>query len=97
MIEEDDLAEAIKTAGDHLGHYHMGSNNRRRLRDRDPLPWKDVCQALKDINYDRCVASLNRWLRTGGTVALGGGNVWREMLPQGADDKMLDDILDPSL
>ena len=95
MIEEDDLAEAIKTAGDHLGHYHMGSNNRRPPRPGF-LPWKDVCQALKDINYDRCV-SYEPLVRTGGTVALGGGNVWREMLPQGADDKMLDDILIESL
>lgn len=95
MIEEDDLAEAIKTAGDHLGHYHMGSNNRRPPRPGF-LPWKDVCQALKDINYDRCV-SFEPLVRTGGTVALGGGNVWREMLPQGADDKMLDDILIESL
>ena len=28
MMEEDDLPQAIITAGDKLGHYHVGSNNR---------------------------------------------------------------------
>lgn len=95
MIEEDDLAQAIRTAGDKLGHYHMGSNNRRPPRPGF-LPWKDVCQALKDINYDRCI-SFEPLVRTGGTVAMDGGSVWREMLPPNADDKMLDDMLIESL
>ena len=28
MIEEDDLAEAVRTAGNKLGHYHMVINAR---------------------------------------------------------------------
>ena len=32
-------------------------------------------------------------MRTGGSVALEGGNVWRPMLPADADDKMLDDMI----
>ena len=92
MIEEDDLAEAIRKVGkDKLGHYHMGSNNRRPPRPGF-LPWKDICGALKEIGYDRCV-SFEPLVRTGGSVALEGGNVWRPMLPPDADDKMLDDMI----
>ena len=96
MIEEDDLAEAIRTVGkERLGHYHMGSNNRRPPRECF-LPWQEVCDALTGIGYDRCI-SFEPLVRTGGTVALGGGNVWRPMLPPDADDELLDRILMDSL
>ena len=36
-------------------------------------------------------------VRTGGSVALEGGNVWRNMLPADADDKYLDDLIKESL
>ena len=96
MIEEDDLAEAIRIVGkDRLGHYHMGSNNRRPPRECF-LPWQDVCDALKEIGYDRCI-SFEPLVRTGGTVALGGGNVWRPMLPENIDDEGLYKLIIESL
>lgn len=89
MIEEDDLAEAIRKVGKaRLGHYHMGSNNRRPPRPGF-LPWQDIVNALKDIGYDRCV-SFEPLVRTGGTVALEGGNVWRPMLADNDDEAALD-------
>lgn len=89
MIEEDDLAEAIRKVGKaRLGHYHMGSNNRRPPRPGF-LPWQDIVNALKDIGYDRCV-SFEPLVRTGGTVALEGGNVWRPMLADNDDEVALD-------
>lgn len=89
MIEEDDLAGAIRAVGkDRLGHYHMGSNNRRPPRPGF-LPWQDVVNALKDIGYDRCI-SFEPLVRTGGTVALEGGNVWRPMLADNDDEEALD-------
>lgn len=89
MIEEDDLAEAIRKVGKaRLGHYHMGSNNRRPPRPGF-LPWQDIVNALKDIGYDRCV-SFEPLVRTGGTVALEGGNVWRPMLAGNDDEAALD-------
>ena len=88
-IEEDDLAEAIRKVGKaRLGHYHMGSNNRRPPRPGF-LPWQDIVNALKDIGYDRCV-SFEPLVRTGGTVALEGGNVWRPMLADNDDEAALD-------
>ena len=95
MIEEDDLAKAIHIAGDNLGHYHMGSNNRKPPRPGF-LPWEDVVKALKSINYNKCI-SFEPLVRTGGTVALNGGNVWRNMLPENVDETMLDDIIIESL
>jgi len=95
MIEEDDLCEAIRIAGDKLGHYHMGSNNRRPPCPGF-LPWQGVCDTLTEIGYNRCI-SFEPLVRTGGTVALGGGNVWRPMLPENVDDRMLDEGIMASL
>ena len=95
MIEEDDLAGAIRTAGDKLGHYHMGTNN-RRLPGPCFLPWDDVVRALGEVGYDK-VISFEPLVRSGGTVALDGGHVWREMLPADADDAELDRIAAQSL
>ena len=66
----------------------MGSNNRRPPRPGF-LPWQDIVNALKDIGYDRCV-SFEPLVRTGGTVALEGGNVWRPMLEDNDDEAALD-------
>ena len=95
MIEEDDLCQAIRIAGSKLGHYHMGTNNRRPPAPC-LLPWQDICNTLQEIGYDRCI-SFEPLVHTGGTVALEGGNVWRPMLPDNADDAMLDQMITESL
>jgi len=41
-IEEDDFADAIKTAGDHLGHFHVGENNRKLPREGGNMPWPEI-------------------------------------------------------
>lgn len=51
-IEEDSLGEAIVKAGDHLGMFHIGENN-RRPPGRGHIPWDEVVSALKRIDYDR--------------------------------------------
>ena len=95
MLEEDDLADAVRVAGDRLAHYHVGSNNRKLPRPGFQ-PWAEVAQAMREIGYDQCI-SIEPLVHTGGTVALSGGNVWREMLPAGWDDTMLDRMLADSL
>lgn len=95
MLEEDDLAEAVRTAGDRLGHYHVGSNNRKLPRPSFQ-PWEEIAAAMKETGYNKSI-SIEPLVHTGGTVALSGGNVWREMLPAGWDDAMLDDMLRESL
>lgn len=95
MIEEDDLCEAIRIAGNKLGHYHMGTNNRKPPAPCI-LPWQDICDTLGEIGYDRCI-SFEPLVHTGGTVALEGGNVWRPMLPADMDDAKLDAMITESL
>lgn len=95
MLEEDDLADAVRTAGPRLAHYHMGTNN-RRLPGPCFLPWQEVADALTQIGYDKAV-SFEPLVRSGGTVALDGGHVWREMLPAGATDDDLDRMAIESL
>jgi D-psicose/D-tagatose/L-ribulose 3-epimerase len=51
-IEEDSFGEAIVKAGDHLGLFHIGENN-RRPPGRGHIPWDEVVSALKKIGYDR--------------------------------------------
>lgn len=80
-IEEDSLTEAIKLAGDKLGHFHVGENN-RRPPGVGFLPWQEIFQALKDIHYQKAIV-MEPFIQMGGTI---GSNisVYREIMP-GAD------------
>ena len=86
IIEEDSIEEAIKLAGNKLGHFHCGTNNRK-----PPQPglmnWEQVANGLRAIGYDGIV-TLEPLVRTGGTVATD-SKVWRDMT-DGADDAKMD-------
>ena len=49
-IEEDSLHDAIVKAGDKLGLFHIGENN-RRPPGKGHIPWDEVVGALKEIDY----------------------------------------------
>lgn len=49
-IEESSMAEAVHTAGERLGHLHIGENN-RLPPGRGPLPWDELASALRQIDY----------------------------------------------
>jgi len=49
-IEEDSFRDAIVRAGDKLGLFHIGENN-RRPPGRGHIPWDEVVGALKQIDY----------------------------------------------
>lgn len=49
-IEEDSLSQAIRTAGNKIGHIHIGECN-RKVPGRGHMPWDDMFQALKEVNY----------------------------------------------
>jgi D-psicose/D-tagatose/L-ribulose 3-epimerase len=49
-IEEDHIGEAIVKAGDKLGLFHIGENN-RRPPGCGHIPWDEVVSALKQIDY----------------------------------------------
>lgn len=85
-IEEDNMVEAILLAGDKLGHFHVGENN-RRLPGKGGFPWYEIGMALRAIGYQGNVV-MEPFVRNGGTV----GNdikIWRD-LSQGASLAQLD-------
>ena len=50
-IEEDSLGDAIRGAGDHLGMFHIGENN-RRPPGRGHIPWDEVVRALIESGFE---------------------------------------------
>jgi D-psicose/D-tagatose/L-ribulose 3-epimerase len=49
-IEEKSLGDAIRATGPRLGHVHTCEND-RGWPGSGHVPWNDVAQALKDIDY----------------------------------------------
>jgi D-psicose/D-tagatose/L-ribulose 3-epimerase len=92
-IEENSFAEAIRTAGPLLGHFHTGENN-RRVPGKGLLPWHEIGGALKEIGYDRAVV-MEPFVRMGGQVG-SDIKVWRD-LSEGADEAALDEAARQSL
>ena len=85
-IEEDDMVEAILLAGDKLGHFHVGENN-RRLPGKGGMPWYQIGSALRAIGYDKNIV-MEPFVKSGGGVG-SDIKVWRD-LSKGADMQRLD-------
>lgn len=49
-IEEDNIGEAIRRAGPHLGHLHCVENN-RKIPGEGHIPWQEVRAAVEEIGY----------------------------------------------
>lgn len=65
-IEENFIGEAIEKAGDKLGHFHIGENN-RMPPGYGHIPWTEVGNALRRINYQKFVV-MEPFLMPGGEV-----------------------------
>ena len=65
-IEEDFFGEAILKAGDRLGHFHIGENN-RMPPGYGRIPWTEIGAALRKINYQGYVV-MEPFLMPGGEV-----------------------------
>jgi D-psicose/D-tagatose/L-ribulose 3-epimerase len=65
-IEEDFMGEAILTAGDKLGHFHIGENN-RMPPGYGHIPWTEIGAALRKIDYQGYVV-MEPFLMPGGEV-----------------------------
>ena len=65
-IEEESLRESILTAGDKLGHFHLGEPN-RRPPGVGRIPWPEVFGALHEINYQGAVV-MEPFVVPGGEV-----------------------------
>lgn len=85
-IEEDDMVEAILLAGDKLGHFHVGENN-RRLPGKGGMPWYQIGSALRAIGYDKNVV-MEPFVKSGGGVGRD-IKIWRD-LSKGASPEVLD-------
>lgn len=65
-IEEDFFNQAILGAGERLGHFHIGENN-RMPPGYGHIPWTEIGAALRTINYQGFV-TMEPFLRPGGEV-----------------------------
>jgi len=65
-IEEDSFGQAILRAGDNLGHFHIGENN-RMPPGYGHIPWTEIGAALRKINYQGYV-TMEPFLMPGGEV-----------------------------
>lgn len=65
-IEESSMAKAVRTAGRHLGHLHIGENN-RLAPGRGPIPWPELASALREIDYGGYVV-MEPFVTPGGEV-----------------------------
>lgn len=92
-IEENNIADAIRYTGNHLGHLHIGEAN-RKVPGKGSMPWKEIGQALKDIHYDGYVV-MEPFVKTGGQVGQD-IKVWRD-LSENATEEQLDRELAKSL
>ena len=50
-IEEKDSGDAIRRAGDRLGHLHACGSD-RGTPGKDHIDWKSIVAALKEVGYD---------------------------------------------
>ena len=86
-IEEDSMIEAILLAGDKLGHFHVGENN-RRVPGKGGFPWYEIGLALRAIGYQKNVV-MEPFVMSGGGVG-SDIKVWRD-LSNGATTEQLDE------
>ena len=92
-IEEISIGKAIRTAGKYLGHFHTGETN-RTLPGTGRIPWMEVAEALKEIDYQGALV-MEPFMKMGGTVG-SDIKVWRD-LSGGVSDKQLDETVKQSL
>lgn len=85
-MEEDDFAEAIRTAGSLLGHVHVGENNRRVPGQGHMIPWKAIGQALHEVDYQGLVV-MEPFVIHGGRVGQD-IRIWRDLLTDTSDEKL---------
>lgn len=65
-IEEDFVADAVRKAGDKLGHFHIGENN-RMPPGSGHIPWAEIGAALRKINYQGDIV-MEPFITPGGQV-----------------------------
>ena len=93
-IEEDNMFDAIRKAGDLLGHVHVGECNRKLPGMNNSINWPEIGKALRDIGYQKAVV-MEPFLLSGGQVGRD-IRVWRD-LSGGADEAQMTKYITDSL
>lgn len=75
-IEEDTIASAVETAGQYLGHVHIGENN-RKPPGYGHIPWDELVASLQRIDYTGAIV-MEPFLMPGGQVGRD-IRVWRDL------------------
>ena len=75
-IEEDSFGAAIRQAGNRLGHFHLGECN-RKVPGQGRMPWREIGEALRDVNYDGAVV-MEPFVLMGGKVGED-IKIWRDL------------------
>ena len=75
-IEEDSFDQAIVRAGEKLGHFHIGENN-RRLPGKGHIPWDEVFNGLRKIEYNGHIV-IEPFIQHEGDVAKS-VKLWRDI------------------
>lgn len=84
-IEEDNIGDAIRKAGDKLVHFHMGERN-SKVPGKGTMPWAEIGQALRDINYQHA-AVMEPFVLQGGRVGQD-IKIWRNLLTDTSEAKL---------
>lgn len=87
-IEEDSFLDAIRQAGNRLGHFHVGEANRRPPRE-GRFPWKEIGKALRSIGYDGCIV-MEPFVMPGGSVGRD-IRVWRDIVADTSEEALDND------
>lgn len=85
-IEEDNMYDAIRRAGNLLGHLHVGECNRKLPGMNNSIDWSEVGKALRDINYQNAVV-MEPFMLKGGAVGYD-IRVWRDLSNQATPEQM---------
>jgi len=92
-IEEDSIPDAIRRAGGMLSALHVGEGN-RKIPGQGHLPWAEIGQALRDIQFIGDVV-MEPFVLEGGKVG-SDIKVWRD-LSNGADPQEMDQAIQAGL
>lgn len=84
-IEEQSIGNAIRAAGDLLGHFHTGECN-RMVPGQGRTPWREIRDALHDVGYDGAVV-MEPFVIPGGTVGKD-IRVWRNIVEDTTEEAL---------
>ncbi|HJA31396.1 MAG TPA: sugar phosphate isomerase/epimerase [Candidatus Eisenbergiella pullicola] len=85
-IEEDSIPDAVRIAGDLLGHIHIGEANRKCPGPAGRIDWEALGIALKDIGYKGYVV-MEPFVRMGGQVGKD-VRLWRQLSRTGSEEEL---------